>query len=199
MNSKVNKNAIVGASIFCLFGLAAYYVLRKPKHKKQNRFLAISLGGTHAKICVLYQNPNAQIFTKIGEIRDIETNSPAEFVKYIKDNFDPSTFDYIAIASFGPLHLRKDNKYGQLIVAPSEQKVKWKGFSLAHELSVLFKKPAHVETDVNAAAIAEFKLGNFGKINSLAYITIGTGVGVGLVINGKTVHGFLHPEGGHTV
>ena len=65
-------------------------------------------------------------------------------------------------------------------------------------MSKIYKKHASVETDVNAAAIAEFRLGNHGSINSLAYVTIGTGVGVGLVVNGKTVHGFLHPEGGHT-
>lgn len=58
-------------------------------------------------------------------------------------------------------------------------------------------KIVKVDTDVNSSALAHFNLGNFGQISSLAYITIGTGVGVGMVINYKVVHGYQHPEGGH--
>ena len=54
-----------------------------------------------------------------------------------------------------------------------------------------------MDTDVNACALYEYKFGNHRTIDSLAYITVGTGVGLGLVINGKTVHGLIHPEGGH--
>lgn len=54
-----------------------------------------------------------------------------------------------------------------------------------------------IDTDVNACAYAEFKLGNHKVKDSLAYITVGTGVGVGMVSQKKTVHGLTHPEGGH--
>lgn len=57
--------------------------------------------------------------------------------------------------------------------------------------------PYRFDTDVNAPALAEYHLRNFSSSTSSAYITVGTGVGVGLVINGKTVHGLLHPEAGH--
>jgi len=50
-----------------------------------------------------------------------------------------------------------------------------------------------IDTDVNAAAFAEFKLGNHHVKESLAYITVGTGVGVGVIAQGKTVHGLTHP------
>ena len=50
---------------------------------------------------------------------------------------------------------------------------------------------------MNAAAFAEFKLGQHSCKESLVYVTVGTGVGVGLVAQGKTVHGLTHPEGGH--
>jgi len=52
---------------------------------------------------------------------------------------------------------------------------------------------------VNAAAKVEYMLGNHNVKTSLAYVTVGTGVGVGYVINQKTVHGLTHPEGGHIV
>ena len=60
-------------------------------------------------------------------------------------------------------------------------------------------KKISIDTDVNACAMAEYLNGGHCVKNSLAYITVGTGVGVGLVINGKTVHGLLHPEGGHSI
>ena len=59
-------------------------------------------------------------------------------------------------------------------------------------------KPILFDTDVNAPALAEFTFhASSPTQSSVAYITVGTGVGVGLVINGKTVHGLVHPEGGH--
>lgn len=58
--------------------------------------------------------------------------------------------------------------------------------------------PYRFDTDVNAPALAEFRLKRTDKsATSAAYITVGTGIGVGLVINGQTVKGLLHPEAGH--
>lgn len=58
--------------------------------------------------------------------------------------------------------------------------------------------PFLFDTDVNAPALAEYQLKmTTSNVSSAAYITIGTGVGVGLVVNGKTVHGLVHPEAGH--
>lgn len=189
------------ALIFCgvAAGLASLVYLQKQKKKTPKRYLAISLGGTTARACILQKNEYLKAYTLIGPLLEVETRTPLEFLKFIADNFKVSDFDEIAIASFGPLNLKKkDTNWGQHIVAPSHQKKPWEQFSLANALSKIYKKPVSIETDVNAAAIAEFRLGNHGLINSLAYITIGTGVGVGLVVDGKTVHGYLHPEGGHS-
>ena len=58
--------------------------------------------------------------------------------------------------------------------------------------------PIAIDTDVNAAAVAEFRIGGHGpSATSVAYVTVGTGVGVGLVCDGRTVRGALHPEMGH--
>jgi fructokinase len=193
-NSKV-KFAVVAGVVVAASGL---FWLRR-RAKKSRRFLAISIGGTHARLCILQKNEHINSFTLLSNIFDIETKSPAEFLQFVRATFKPEDFEAVTIASFGPLSLHKGETYGQVIVAPSEQKKPWEKFSLAAALAEVFSKPAHVETDVNSAAVAEYRLGGHGNIQSIAYITIGTGVGVGLVIGGKTVHGFLHPEGGHMV
>lgn len=193
---EIEKKYLVIGVAAILSTIALRYLSKKSK--KQKRYLSISVGGTNSKICILQKSQFLKTPTIIGQISEIETKTPEEFMNFVKTTFKPEDFDEIAIASFGPLCLNQTEKYGQLLCAPSEQKRAWKDFSLARSLGNYFKKPSSVETDVNAAAQAEFHLGNHNVSNSLAYITIGTGVGVGLVINNKTVHGYLHPEGGHT-
>ena len=56
-----------------------------------------------------------------------------------------------------------------------------------------------VETDVNASAIAEFEYGSGKKFNTLVYLTVGTGIGGGAIINGQPLHGNSHPEMGHII
>lgn len=108
-------------------------------------------------------------------------------------------FDAIGVASFGPIDAKKASKhYGFITTTPK------KGWRYTDVIGLLglrdeYKNvPFEFDTDVNAPAMAEFKLhGNCNFQSSCAYITVGTGVGVGLVVNGKTVHGLVHPEGGH--
>ena len=118
-------------------------------------------------------------------------------------------FDALGISCFGPLELNKTKeKYGYITTTP---KLQWKDTNILEILAGKDTKWAHVpigfDTDVNAPAMAEFayhnnkvdekKANEEEKIESCAYITVGTGIGVGLVINNKPVHGLLHPEAGH--
>jgi fructokinase len=105
-------------------------------------------------------------------------------------------FDAIGVASFGPLELdvRKPG-YGRMRNTP---KPGWRGFDLVGSLRRAFDVPIVLETDVNAAAIGEADHAAMGCTN-YAYITVGTGIGVGLVAGGRPVYGAGHSEGGHVL
>lgn len=113
---------------------------------------------------------------------------------------DLTEIQSIGIASFGPLSLDPSLNFGTITSSP---KLKWQGFPLFEairsktQLKYSNIRAVNIDTDVNAAAWVEFTLGNHNVKSSLAYVTVGTGVGVGYVINNKTVHGLTHPEGGH--
>ena len=96
----------------------------------------------------------------------------------------------IGIASFGPLDLAT----GRINATP---KPGWSQVDLCGHFTEAFGCPVALDTDVNGAALAEAKLGAGRGLGSLAYVTVGTGIGGGLVIGNRAVHGLLHPEMGH--
>ena len=101
----------------------------------------------------------------------------------------------IGIAAFGPLvrdELARD--YGRVLNTP---KPGWSGSNLRAGLARRFGVPVAIDTDVNAAACAEWQRGAGRGIRSLAYVTVGTGIGGGLVLEGRPLAGAMHPEIGH--
>ena len=101
----------------------------------------------------------------------------------------------IGIAAFGPLvrdELSPD--YGRVLNTP---KANWSGSNLRAALASRFAVPVVIDTDVNAAARAEWQRGAGQDVRCLAYVTVGTGIGGGLVVDGRPLHGALHPEIGH--
>jgi fructokinase len=180
-----------------LTGVVAYYCLRK----NYQLYLAIEVGGTSTRMAIVKQSlDNPYVIEIVGNrILRTDTRTPEELVNFIKNHFTSKDFSKIAISSFGPLNLKPGSDYGKVTAGSSPQKIPWIQFSLANQLSKMFGKEARIETDVNASALAEHFLCAPEKRSSLAYITIGTGVGVGLVIHNKAVHGFQHPEGGHVL
>ena len=99
--------------------------------------------------------------------------------------------DAIGIAAFGPVRVDPASAdFGTLLATP---KPGWQGFSIKQAVEERFPGlPWALETDVNAAALAEAD-----GCADLVYITIGTGIGAGVLCGGKLVHGVVHPEFGH--
>jgi len=101
----------------------------------------------------------------------------------------------VGIAAFGPLILDPSSPdYGQM---QATAKQGWAGSNLRRELEEGLSVPVAVETDVNAAAIAEQLPGAGAGLPSVAYVTVGTGIGAGLSCGGRSLTGALHPETGH--
>ena len=103
--------------------------------------------------------------------------------------------DAIGIACFGPLDLRRSSSaFGSITSTP---KPGWQGTALLQRVSAAFGLPVGIDTDVNGAALGEYRWGANSGTAVSAYVTVGTGVGGGIVVDGKPIHGLLHPEVGH--
>lgn len=101
----------------------------------------------------------------------------------------------IGIASFGPVDLRSDSpRFGHILATP---KAHWSHTDLVSPFAQRFQCPVSIDTDVNAAALAEAQLGAGRGCDTLVYVTVGTGIGGGIYTNGRTHKGSLHPELGH--
>lgn len=101
----------------------------------------------------------------------------------------------LGIASFGPICLDPtDARYGRILSTP---KPGWSGVDVVESLGGSLGVPVHLDTDVAGAALAEGRWGAATNCPVHVYLTIGTGVGGGIVVDGKPLHGALHPELGH--
>lgn len=99
------------------------------------------------------------------------------------------------VASFGPLDLVKSSAtYGCLTATP---KPGWSGVDIRSAIAGIVGAPTAIDTDVNCAALAEMRQGAAQGLDRVCYVTIGTGIGVGIVEGGRTNSGTGHPEAGH--
>nr|WP_136250572.1 ROK family protein [Ningiella ruwaisensis] len=159
-----------------------------------NSIAAIEAGGTKF-ICALFDNKH-NLLCKTR----IDTTTPANTLSQVLAFYNDLkqqgyTFDHLGLASFGPLDLNPSSPtFGNITKTP---KPHWSDTPLASHLEEALEVTVHVDTDVNAAALAEAKWGAGKGCDVVVYITIGTGFGGGLVVNGQTVKGLVHPEMGH--
>jgi fructokinase len=101
----------------------------------------------------------------------------------------------IGLASFGPVNLdRASPRYGFIGRTP---KAGWSGTDMVGSLAREFSCPIGFDTDCNAAALAEHRWGAARDVDDLVYLTIGTGIGGGVLVGGVPIQGLMHPEVGH--
>jgi fructokinase len=130
----------------------------------------------------------------------IETRDPATTLSQVIRFFGQAEARHGAakafgIASFGPLELRPGSpNYGFITNTP---KPGWANTDLLGTLQRAFARPVAFDTDVNGAALAECRWGAGRHSESLVYVTVGTGIGAGVLHHGRPVHGLMHPEVGH--
>ena len=103
--------------------------------------------------------------------------------------------DAIGIATFGPLDLdRESSTFGHVTGTP---KAGWSGADIVGPLFDAYRIPIGIDTDVNGAALGEGSWGAGEGLGTFVYITVGTGIGGGVVVNSTPLHGLVHPEIGH--
>lgn len=133
-----------------------------------------------------------------GEVLDsmtIPTRTPEETIPEVIAYFKKHPVAAIGLASFGPVDIRKTSPtYGSIMNTP---KLTWRNFPFLQTIKDALHVPVGFSTDVNAAALGEKAFGAGKGVESLLYITVGTGIGAGAVVNGKLLEGISHPEMGH--
>ncbi len=152
----------------------------------------VELGGTKA-VAVLARGD-----VILARVR-IATTSPADTLGALRETLGAwracEGFAALGIASFGPLRLApRAADHGVMLATPKKG---WSGADIVGTLTQGLDCPSLIDTDVNAAARAEWRWGAGKGLESLCYMTIGTGLGGGILIDGRPIHGALHPEVGH--
>jgi fructokinase len=150
---------------------------------------AIEAGGTKF-VCGL-GNEHGELVDRVS----FPTTTPEETLSQVVRFFKDKKVEAIGIGSFGPVDLNKESPtYGYVTTTP---KPYWNQYPILQELQKHIQVPIGFDTDVNAAALGEAEWGAAKGLDSCVYVTIGTGIGAGAIVEGKLLHGMLHPEMGH--
>ena len=125
----------------------------------------------------------------------IPTLEPENTMPAIIDFFKNKNISALGIGCFGPVDLdKKSATYGYITTTP---KLAWKNYDIVGTCKKELGVPVGFDTDVNASALGEATWGCTKELDHSIYITVGTGIGAGVIIDGKPYHGMLHPEAGH--
>ena len=152
-------------------------------------FGALEAGGT--KMVCAIGDENGNILERVS----IPTGTPENTMPPMIEFFKGKGISALGIGCFGPVDLdKKSPTYGYITSTP---KLAWTNYPIVAEFEKALGVPVGFDTVVNAAALGEATWGCTKDEENRIYITIGTGVGVGVIANGKPYHGMIHPEGGH--
>ncbi|API93226.1 MULTISPECIES: ROK family protein [unclassified Virgibacillus] len=150
---------------------------------------AIEAGGT--KFVCAVGDENGRIIEKTS----FPTTSPEDTLVMAKKFFSSFKIEALGVGTFGPVNLdRKSTTYGTILNTP---KIKWRYYPLLERLKTDYEIPVYLGTDVNAACLGEYHFGAGEQVDSCLYMTVGTGIGAGFVIDGEVFQGKNHPEMGH--
>jgi len=152
-------------------------------------FGALEAGGTKM-VCAIGSDQG-----EIIERAVIPTRSPEETVPELLSFLRGRPIAAVGIGCFGPVELdRRSPRYGAILATP---KTAWRNFPIVERFRAALGLPVGFDTDGNAAALGEGAWGCARGLDTFLYLTVGTGVGLGVVVGGRPHHGMLHPEGGH--
>ena len=155
------------------------------------RLGALEAGGTKMVCAIGDEKGN------IEERVYIPTNTPEETIPLLIDFFKQRNIDALGIGCFGPLELNpKAEKYGYITTTT---KLAWRNFDFLGSMKNALQCPVGFDTDVNGSVLGEVTFGQAKGKSCALYLTIGTGIGAGIYIEGKLLHGMLHPEAGHVL
>ena len=151
---------------------------------------AVEIGGTWTRVATSDDGVTLSTRTRFP------TGSPDRCLEQIVETFAHGPpVEAVGVASFGPVRLERDAAdWGHVLDTP---KPGWSGVALGPTLEARLGRTVAIETDVGAAALGEWHHGAGRGARCVAYITVGTGVGVGVVCGGRVLHGAVHPEAGH--
>lgn len=150
---------------------------------------ALEAGGT--KMVCAIGNEQGQVLERTS----IPTVSPKETMPRMIDFFRGHNVEALGIGCFGPINPVKGTAtYGCITSTP---KLAWQNYNIVGAFEEALNCPVGFDTDVNASMLGEVTFGAARGLDSCIYVTIGTGVGVGVYVNGGLLHGMMHPEAGH--
>ena len=152
-------------------------------------FGTVELGGTKTS-CAVGTTP-----VDLHDVLTIPTAEPSATLDQVIDHLRAHSVDAVGVASFGPVELRRErHDYGRITTTPKQG---WSGADIVGRLETGLGVPIGFDTDVNGAALGEGEWGAGKGLGSFVYLTIGTGIGGGALLEGVPIHGLGHPEMGH--
>ena len=150
---------------------------------------AVEIGGTKTDVAV---------GTSPDDLTDrarIPTSTPEGTLGSVLRFFSGHAVSAIGVAAFGPLQLDPSQpEFGSVLATP---KPAWSGIDVIGPIVSATGLPVGIDTDVNGAALGEGRWGAARGMSNHAYVTVGTGIGVGVVVDGRVLRGEHHPEAGH--
>jgi fructokinase len=150
----------------------------------------IEAGGTHWNCAI------GGADGELARVATFPTTTPAETIARAVEFFaaEPG-LEALGVGLFGPVEVRRDSpRWGTILTTP---KPGWANTDVAGALGDALGVQIALDTDVNAAAVGEWRHGAARGLETFVYVTVGTGIGGGVFANGRPVHGLLHPEVGH--